>query len=300
MQEHIGPLLTDPSTAVKRALLANIGDLCDFFGRLTANDAVLAHLVTYLNTRDWLVRKTWNERAVDVAQCVGSRSLEEYILPLITLSLAGPSISSSEVPRAHVSLAADPEEFVVVQVLKSLTSLTSQRLLTKAKIWELVGPIVSFLCHPNIWIREGSALFLATVASLLEPTDRWCILYPTIKRLLRSDVKEITALSLLDNAREPLSRVVFEAAVAWAGKNGKSHFWSATKGPAKGAPRDAGVRTDECVQLHSCMLAIPDPPIRRDHAQLERLRQLGMSIEDEYKLTAMRDYVAKVASSRQA
>ncbi|BGP01316.1 Other/VPS15 protein kinase [Rhodotorula toruloides ATCC 204091] len=264
VQEHIGPLLTDPSTAVKRALLSNIGDLCDFFGRLKANDAVLAHLVTYLNTRDWLLRKAWNEHAVDVAQCVGPRSLEEYILPLITLSLA------------------DPEEFVVVQVLESLTSLASQRLLTKGKIWELVSPVVSFLCHPNIWIREGSALFLSTVASLLEPTDKWCILYPTIKRLLRSDVKEITALSLLDNAREPISRVVFEAAVAWAGKNGKSHFWSATKGPAKGAPRDAGVRTDE------------------DHAQLERLRQLGMSVEDEYKLTAMRDYIAKVASSRQA
>ncbi|BGP23345.1 other/VPS15 protein kinase [Rhodotorula toruloides] len=264
VQEHIGPLLTDPSTAVKRALLSNIGDLCDFFGRLKANDAVLAHLVTYLNTRDWLLRKAWNEYAVDVAQCVGPRSLEEYILPLITLSLA------------------DPEEFVVVQVLDSLTSLASHRLLMKGKIWELVSPIVSFLCHPNIWIREGSARFLATVAGLLESTDKWCILYPTIKRLLRSDVKEITALSLLDNAREPISRVVFEAAVAWVGKNGKSHFWSATKGPAKGAPRDAGVRTDE------------------DHAQLERLRQLGMSVEDEYKLTAMRDYIAKVASSRQA
>lgn len=130
-----------------------------------------------------------------------------------------------------------------------MTSLASQRLLTKGKIWELVSPVVSFLCHPNIWIREGAALFLSTVASLLEPTDKWCILYPTIKRLLRSDVKEITALSLLDNAREPISRVVFEAAVAWAGKNGKSHFWSATKGPAKGAPRDAGVRTDECVRV---------------------------------------------------
>lgn len=97
MQEHIGPLLTDPSTAVKRALLSNIGDLCDFFGRLKANDAVLAHLVTYLNTRDWLLRKAWNEHAVDVAKCVGPRSLEEYILPLITLSLAGSSTRLSAV-----------------------------------------------------------------------------------------------------------------------------------------------------------------------------------------------------------
>ncbi|GAA6055457.1 hypothetical protein JCM3770_002836 [Rhodotorula araucariae] len=266
VQDHIGPLLADPSSAVRRALLVRIGALCAFFGRQRANDAVLAHLVTYLNTRDWQLRAAWNEHAVDVAACVGARSLEEYILPLITLSLA------------------DPEEFVVVKVLESLTTLAERRLLSKAKIWELVGQLTGFLCHPNIWIREGAAAFLATVAGLLGTTDKWCILYPTVKRLLRSDIKEITDLALLDNAREPLSRVVFEAALAWAARSGKSHFWSlsrASSGTAKGAPRDASVRTDD------------------DHAQLERLRGLGMSVEDEYKLSAMREYIAKVAAARQ-
>ncbi|GAA6038901.1 hypothetical protein JCM8097_000564 [Rhodosporidiobolus ruineniae] len=264
IQDHLSPLLSDPASAVKRALLVHISTLCAFFGRLKANDAVLAHLVTYLNTRDWLLRKKWNESVVEVAACVGARSLEEYILPLITLSLA------------------DPEEFVIVQVLKSLTTLAERRLLAKAKIWELVGTLTGFLCHPNIWIREGSAAFLATVATLLSPTDKWCILYPTLKRLLRSDIQEITDLALLDNAREPLSRVVFEAAISWASKSSKSHFWSLAPRPAKGAPRDAGVRTDE------------------DHAELERLRQLGMSTEDEYKLSALREHIAKVAAARQA
>ncbi|BGP38644.1 Serine/threonine-protein kinase [Rhodotorula kratochvilovae] len=266
VQDHIGPLLADPSSAVKRALLVHVGALCTFFGRQRANDAVLAHLVTYLNTRDWQLRAAWNEHAVDVAACVGARSLEEYILPLITLSLA------------------DPEEFVVVKVLESLTKLAERRLLSKGKIWELVGQLTGFLCHPNIWIREGAAAFLATVAGLLGTTDKWCILYPTVKRLLRSDIKEITDLALLDNAREPLSRVVFEAALAWAARSGKSHFWSqsrASSATAKGAPRDASVRTDE------------------DHAQLERMRGLGMSVEDEYKLSAMREYIAKVAAARQ-
>ncbi|GAA5898472.1 hypothetical protein JCM8208_006993 [Rhodotorula glutinis] len=266
IQDHVNPLLSDPSSAVKRALLVHVGSLCTFFGRLRANDAVLAHLVTYLNTRDWLLRAAWNERAVDVASCVGARSLEEYILPLISLSLA------------------DPEEYVVVKVLDSLTTLAERRLLAKGKMWELVGQVTGFLCHPNIWIREGAAAFLATVASLLGTTDKWCILYPTVKRLLRSDIKDITDLALLDNAREPLSRVVFEAAVSWASRSGRSHFWSlsrGTGGPTKGAPRDASVRTDE------------------DHAQLERMRQLGMSVEDEYKLSAMREYVAKVAAARQ-
>ncbi|ORY82386.1 Other/VPS15 protein kinase [Leucosporidium creatinivorum] len=264
VSDHLSPLLSDSSSVVKRALLTHVGTLCTFFGPARANDAILAHLVTYLNTRDWLLRAKWNEVAVEVAGCVGSRSLEEYILPLITMSLA------------------DAEEFVVVKVLATLTTLTERRFLTKGKTWELVAQITGFLCHPNIWIREGTAAFLASTAKRLSPTDCWCILYPTIKRLLRADIKEITELALLDNAREPLPRVIFEAAVAWAGRSGKSNFWSLPRGSAKGAPRDAGVRTDE------------------DHAQLEKMRQLGMKPEDEFKLSMMREYISKLAISRQA
>lgn len=119
-------------------------------------------------------------------------------------------------------MIADVEENVVVRVLESLTILAEWKLLSRAKIWELVTQITGFLCHPNIWIREGknlipfdrneidrilcigAASFLTCISNSLESTDRWCILFPTIKRLLRSDVKEITELSLLDNAREPV------------------------------------------------------------------------------------------------
>jgi phosphoinositide-3-kinase regulatory subunit 4 len=53
----------------------------------------------------------------------------------------------------------DPEEFVVVQVLETLTTLAERRLLAKGKIWELVGQLTGFVCHPNIWIREGAFSF---------------------------------------------------------------------------------------------------------------------------------------------
>ena len=72
-----------------------------------------------------------------------------------------------------------------------------------------------------------------------------------MRRILRGDIKEITALSILDHSRDPLSRVIFEAAVTWAGKAGKSYFWSSPRGTVKGAPRDAGVRTDEQVLVDS-------------------------------------------------
>lgn len=38
----------------------------------------------------------------------------------------------------------------------------------------------------------------------------------------------------------------------------------------------------------------------RDHAQLEKMRQLGMKPEDEFKLSMMREYISKLAISRQA
>ena len=93
VQDHVNPLLSDPSSEVKRALLCHVTSLCTFFGRLKANDVVLSHLVTYLNTRDWQLRRAFNEYSIDVTNCVGPQSLEEYILPLITLSLAGQSFA---------------------------------------------------------------------------------------------------------------------------------------------------------------------------------------------------------------
>jgi len=58
-------------------------------------------------------------------------------------------------------------------------------------------------------VKKGTATFLAVVSTLLQETDRWCIFYPIVKRLLRADVKEITDLALLDNAREPVRFLSF-------------------------------------------------------------------------------------------
>lgn len=49
-------------------------------------------MITYLNDRDWLLRYTFFESIVDVAACVGGRSLEEYIFPLMVQALSGLSI----------------------------------------------------------------------------------------------------------------------------------------------------------------------------------------------------------------
>lgn len=46
-------------------------------------------MITYMNHREWLLRYAFFESVVDVAACVGGKSLEEYILPLMIQALSG-------------------------------------------------------------------------------------------------------------------------------------------------------------------------------------------------------------------
>ena len=89
IQEQLLSLLADRSSVVKRASLHNTSSLCIFFRRQKTNDILLSHMITYLNDRDWLLRYAFFQSIVDVAVCVGGRSLDEYILPLMIQSLSG-------------------------------------------------------------------------------------------------------------------------------------------------------------------------------------------------------------------
>lgn len=119
-----------------------------------------------------MLRYKWNEVCVGVAAVVGAKALEEYVLPLIVLSLAGwsfclfPSRKLASGTTDYLSRRVlDPEEFVTVKVLETLTTLASRRLLAKSKTWELVQASTGFLCHPNIWIREGESVALHSLTS---------------------------------------------------------------------------------------------------------------------------------------
>ncbi|KAI0729483.1 hypothetical protein C8Q72DRAFT_307334 [Fomitopsis betulina] len=271
IQEHLAALLVDPSSVVKRAVLHNISSLCIFLGRQKTNDVLLSHMITYLNDRDWLLRYAFFDCIVDVAACGEGRSLEEYILPLMIQSLS------------------DVEGAVVAKVLAASTSLCELGLFQKMRIWELMSATLGFLYHPNSWIRQGAAAFIASAAKHLPPGDVWCILYPSLKHLLRSDVRDVDERSLLLALKPPLSRQVFEVAIQWAMKPDKSLFWRTHRGTKSESPKNSLAtvrgsgssgsrnRTDE------------------DEAQLTRLKHMGMTVDEEAKLTSMRDYILKLA-----
>ncbi|PCH37519.1 hypothetical protein WOLCODRAFT_140908 [Wolfiporia cocos MD-104 SS10] len=273
IQEHLAALLVDPSSIVKRAVLHNVSSLCIFLGRQKTNDVLLSHMITYLNDRDWLLRHAFFDCIVDVAACAGGRSLEEFILPLMIQSLS------------------DVESTVVAKVLSSLTSLCELGLFQKMRLWELMSATLGFLYHPDIWIRQGAAAFIVSAAKHLPASDVWCILYPSLKHFLRSDVREVDERSLLIALKPALSRQVFDAAVQWAMKSERSTFWRTHRGSKSESPREslAAVRSSGSMGSRA--------RTEEDEAQITKLQQLGMNPNEETKLIAMRDYILKLARS---
>ncbi|GES86228.1 ARM repeat-containing protein [Rhizophagus clarus] len=287
IQEQVSTLLTDSESAVKRALLHNITSLCIFFGKQKANDELLSHMITYLNDRDWMLRSAFFESIIGVGTFVGGRSLEEYILPLMIQSLS------------------DSEEFVVEKVLNSLTSLAELGLFQKMKLCELAAVVAPLMCHPGIWIRYGAIAFIASAAKLLPITDVWCIIYEIIKPFLQAEVVEITELQLLENVKEPVPRSVFDAAVIWAGKATKSLFWK----PAKEKKANKTATTTltgsstviNILSRRTSTLAINVEKVSKseeDEQHLEKMKNIGMTPEDEDKIVAMRDYIYKLSLAK--
>ncbi|KAJ3210567.1 Serine/threonine-protein kinase [Dinochytrium kinnereticum] len=102
VQDEVIALLIDAHPAVKRALLSEMPRLCIFFGRQRANDVLLGHMITYLNDLDWQLRSSFFESIVGVGTFVGSRSLEEYILPLTLQALTDSEefvVEKSDIPQ---------------------------------------------------------------------------------------------------------------------------------------------------------------------------------------------------------
>lgn len=118
---------------------------------------------------------------------------------------------------------SDVEETVVARVLAALTSLCELGLFQKMRIWELMSATLGFLYHPNVWIRQGivefyeleaefvlnaslgATSFITSAAQHLPSTDVWCILYPSLKHYMKSDVVSIDERSLLTVLECPVS-----------------------------------------------------------------------------------------------
>lgn len=274
IQEQLVALLFDKASVVRRAILNNTSSLCIFLGRQKTNDVLLSHMLTYLNDRDWMLRYAFFQSIVDVAVCVGGKSLDSYILPMMIQALS------------------DTEETVVAKVFQALTELSDLGLFQKIRIWELMSGALGVMYHPNIWIRQAAVSFLASAARKLPRTDVWSILYPSLKFFLRSDVKDLDEETILTCMKSPIPRQTFDAAVARA-RNGDRQFW-------KGAmvkPTLTGVETIK--ENRNALKQSTGMTPRGLATKLEEDEQQGVrtgdkETSDAVKLKAMKDYIEKL------
>jgi phosphoinositide-3-kinase regulatory subunit 4 len=273
---HTTSLLTDDEVSVRRALLTSVTTLCIFFGSEKANDVILSHLNTYLNDRDWMLKCAFFEAIVGVATYVGTAVLEEFILPLMVQALT------------------DPEETVVECVIRSFSTIAQLGIFQRATMWELLDIVARFTMHPNESIREAAAQFIAVSRTFASTADCHGIIIPTITKYLQVFPAEIDELSLLDNLKKPMSRLLLDMASSWAVKSTKTQFWKPAQHKtltfAFGeSPQPALGRTSAPKSLSRSQKT------EEDEGWISRLRNAGMSPDDEFKLLALQEYIWRSA-----
>lgn len=270
-------LLTDPDTVVRRAFLGSIASLCIFFGSAKTNDVILSHLNTYLNDRDWRLKCAFFDSIIGVAIYVGANNLEEFMLPLMILALT------------------DTEESVVRSVIRSLAVISTLGLFSKSALWHLADLIGRFLIHPNRWIRETAAHFLASSTKFLSTADRNCTFMPLILVYLRLPPTCLVETSLLDIAKRPLSRGIYESALSWAKNLESSSFWKDIQKMLRSLQHEEKWTAISSKGLNSATFGrISKSEV--DRQWIARLRSAGMTRDDEIKLMALSEFISRSAS----
>ena len=277
-EAHTKALLTDSDASVRRSFLGSVPSLCVFFGNVKTNEVILSHLNTYLNDRDWILKCAFFEAVVGVAAYVGSINLEQYLLPLMIQSMT------------------EPEEFVVERVLRSLASMADLGLFQRSTTWDLIHITTRFLIHPNVWIREATAHFVVNSSKFFSVADKYCILTPMVRPFLRVGILNFTEAELLDAVKRPLSRSVYEMGLLWASKTEKGIFW---KSPNRDGTLSLGNATNYFnrgrQQRNSNITMASQAKNEEDEQWISRLRSLGLTVDDDFKLLALKEYMWRVS-----
>ncbi|SPO05888.1 related to protein kinase homolog VPS15 [Cephalotrichum gorgonifer] len=272
---HTKALVEDSDIYVRRAFLTSVPELCMFFGPADSNDILLTHLNTYLNDRDWMLKSAFFETIVGISTLVGTSSLEEFILPLMTQALT------------------DPEEWVMQAALHSLAQIAGLGLLSRDKVWVLVDVVGRFTMHPNQWIRAAAAEFISASTKYLTPADIRCIILPLVRPYLKpSIIPNFSELELLDALQRPLSRSVLEQALVWAAKTDKGVFWKSLQQLRSLASTAIAARSSRTLTPQSLGKV---PRNEEDDQWLSKLRSLGLAAEDEVKLLALREFIWRLS-----
>ncbi|KAH3680281.1 hypothetical protein WICPIJ_008339, partial [Wickerhamomyces pijperi] len=286
-------LLTDPDSSVKIALLRNILPLCSFFGQDRTNDLILLHLITYLNDKDPALRAVFIESVIGLSVYAGVTSLEHYILPLLVQTLT------------------DPEELIVVKVLKSFQDLIKLGLIRNQYIWDLSAIFTKLILHPNDWIKQFSLQLVVDITENMSFADVYCMLYPVLRQYLDYDVTEFTWESLYSITKRQLSRTVYNLCLTWCSKAGSgegSLFWKKVKSGNVDAFGNNGLQfssvpveyigtTKQSNKNHSIIFGNLEILLsNEDKVWVDKLIRSGLSEQELWKIADFRDYFYRVST----
>ncbi|KAF9011876.1 other/VPS15 protein kinase [Cyathus striatus] len=133
-----------------------------------------------------------------------------------------------------------------------------------------------------------AAAFITAAVKQLPDSDIWCILYPSLRHYLKSDVVTVDEKSLLLTMKPALPRQILDFAVQWAMKAESTSFWR-RRGNNIESPRES------MISMKRGSGSLSRNRSEEDDTQIEKLQKMGMTHSDETKLQSMRDYIVKLA-----
>lgn len=287
-------LLTEANVNVRISLINNILPLCQYFGVDKTNDIILPHLITYLNDSNYHLRLAFLSSIMDIGNFIGALAFEQYLLPLLFQTLG------------------DTESSVVLKVLEVFNFFVSKKLINPESEFnvlsvykELLSNTIILLLQPNEWIRQSVVFLILLISNNLLNADRFCFLYPLIKRYLSYDISVLSWDTLYPCLTSPLTKQVYEAAQTWrTNATGKSMFWQMSNYSAFHAngkqrlvsfSKDMGkyvyVPQRSYNSLADAEQAPADIPLSHEDRQwILKLKAVGMDDGSLWKVFALKDH----------
>jgi len=177
---HITTDVSDHSSPVKRALLADMARLCNFFGLDGVMAFILPQILSFLNDRkDWQLRASLFEHLPAVCQFIGRAATEHFVLPILETALV------------------DSEEVVIGRALLCLSELLVMGLLSRGVFLGRLAPrgmdespgllqkYGTLLLHPSSDIRYNVMLIINALSKIIGPLDAEVFVVRILRPYLR-------------------------------------------------------------------------------------------------------------------
>lgn len=103
---------------------------------------------------------------------------------------------------------------MIAKAIRATTALTEIGLLQKTSLVEFICECVSYLNHPNLWIRHEICGLISTAAKVLSALDVQCKIMPAVTPHLRCPLIQVEKIELLlDCLQPPIPRNVYDTVI---------------------------------------------------------------------------------------